>query len=228
MGSMRTPRSVQALVDEHVGRWSLERRAADPTRRAPCIALSRLPGSGGAELGQRVAERIGYSFFGIEIVDRIARERKIQRELVVGLDEHVRTVIDRYVLDALRPFNEGDYLHQVVRTLVTIAETGGAVFLGRGAAFILPPERTLRLLVTAPRDLRVERMAKTHDLSSRDASARIEHEEESRRDFHRHHFKIDPDDPSHYDLVTNIGTLGIDDATELVVAAWQRRFDRQA
>ncbi len=222
---MRSPRGVQALVDEHVARWEIARRSTGTEHRSPCIALSRLPGSGGAELGQKVAEQLDYSFFGIEIVDQIAREQHIQRELLAGLDEHVRTAIDRYVLDAMRrPYTEGDYLRHVVRTVTTIAARGGAVFLGRGAVFILPPERALRVLVVAPRAGRIERIAKTNRLTPEQAALQLEQQENERREFHRHHFRVDPDDADAYDLTVNTGTLGLDVATSLVVEAWRRRF----
>ncbi len=222
---MRSPRGVQALVDEHVARWEIARRSSRAERRSPCIALSRLPGSGGAELGQIVAEQLDCSFFGIEIVDQIAREQHIQRELLAGLDEHVRTAIDRYVLDAMRrPLTESDYLRHVVRTVTTIAERGGAVFLGRGAVFILPAERALRVLVVAPRTKRIERVVKTDGLAPEQAAQRLEQQETERREFHRHHFGVDPDDAGAYDLTVNTGTLGMEVATSLVVDAWRRRF----
>lgn len=214
---------MQALVDEHVGRWELARRAGRE-RRLPCIALSRLPGSGGAELGRRVAAELDYDFFGIEIVDQIARDQQVQRELVAGLDERVRTAIDRYVLHALRPFNEGDYIRQVARTVTTIAERGRAVFLGRGSTCILSPERALRVLVVAPLALRVEHVAKQDDVTLDQARERLAHRDEERREFHRHHFGVDPDDASVYDLVVNTGSLGMDLAVALVAEARRRRF----
>ena len=219
-----TPRGLQALVDEHVARWELARRRRGDEHRDPCVALSRLPGSGGAELGKRVAEQLAFTFFGIEIVDRIAKEENVPRELLEGLDERVRTTIDRYVLDAARDFTEGDYLKKVVRTIATLAERGGVVFLGRGSAFVLSPERALRVLVVAPREQRLERLAKAEDLDPDRARARLDHEEEVRREFHRHHFQRDPDDPSAYDLIVNTGTLGMDLAAGLVAETVRKRF----
>ena len=219
---MRRPRTLESLVEEHVQRWAVEQRSGG-ARRASCIALSRLPGSGGDELGQRVADMLDYTFFGIEIVDQIARERNIERELVAGLDEHVRSAIERYVFDALRPFNEDHYLVQVVRTVTTLAERGGAVFLGRGSTFILPPARCLRVLVVAPVEERLERIAKNDDLHPKDALERLAYLEEERRAFYRHHFHADPDHPSVYDLVVNTGTLGLENAAGLVVEAFRRK-----
>ena len=222
---MRThPRSLQELVDEHVRRYELERRGGRGERRAACIALSRQPGSGGEELGHDLATELGFDFFGIEIVDQIAREKHVQRELVAGLDEHVRSLIDRYVLHALQPFDEGDYLRGVARAVTTIAERGRAVFLGRGAVFILPPDRALRVLVVAPRELRIERVAKRHDLAADDAARQLEREDEERLAFHRHHFDRDPDDASFYDLVLNTGTLGAELALALAAESWRRKF----
>jgi cytidylate kinase len=219
---MRRPRTLESLVEEHVQRWAVEQRAGT-ARRAPCIALSRLPGAGGVELGQAVADALDYTFFGIEIVDQIAQEGNVERQLVADLDEHVRSALERYVLDALRPFNENHYLKQVVRTVTTLAERGGAVFLGRGATFILPPERCLRVLVVAPIEQRLERIAKADNLRPKHALDRLSYQEEERRAFYKHHFHADPDHPAGYDLVVNTGTLGLDNAVDVVVEAFRRK-----
>ena len=222
------PRGLQQLVEYQVHRWELERRKGTPLHPAPCVAMSRLPGSGAASLGRRVAERLGYGFFGIEIVDTIARQQGVQRELVAALDEHVRSLIDRFVADSFRsrPFREGDYLRQVVHTVATLGQQGMAVILGRGSAFVLPPGQALRVLVVAPREARIEHLAKERSLSREQAEERLAREEGERREFNRYHFDVDPDDASLYDLVVNTATLGQEGAEELIVAALQRRFPK--
>ena len=47
-----------------------------------------------------------------------------------------------------------------------------------------------------------------------------------RREFLRHHFGVDPYDPTLYDLTVNTDTLGIDTSVSLVVDAL-RRADRE-
>ena len=54
------------------------------------MAISRLPHCGATAIGQRLAEELGYGFFGREILSQIARERGIQAQLVEGLDDRVR------------------------------------------------------------------------------------------------------------------------------------------
>jgi cytidylate kinase len=219
-------RSIEELADRQMKRWAMLRRSTAAERARPCIALSRLPGAGAAALGQRLAERLDYTFFGIELVDWIARSAGLARELVAGVDEHIRNGIERLVADALRSqhFSESDYLHHLLRIVNTIGERGAAVILGRGAQFILPPERALRILLIAPDELRRENLAKQRGLAPEEAAAVLVREDAGRQNFHAHHFGRNPDDPVHYDLVLNLGTLAIDAAVELSIGALRARF----
>jgi cytidylate kinase len=200
-------------------------------REAPraCIALSRFPGSGAAALGIDVARRLDFDFFGIEIVDRMARDSGLPRRLAAAFDERVRNSIERYVVDAFREgaFVETDYLRHLVRTIRSIGESGSAVLLGRGAPYILPAERALRVLVVAPRKTRLENLAKALGLDVTHAEQQLIREDEERRRFLGHHFRVDPDDPTRYDLVVNTGMLGHDAACEAVVSAYRARFPAQ-
>lgn len=224
---MVLPRSLDQLVDHQVRRWQLEARRQRLRPRRPCVALSRLPGSGADEFGQLLADRLDYAFFGIEIVDRIARQAGIQQELVAGMDERVRSAIEA-VIDGLRnrpaAFSESSYVARLIRVIATLGEGGSAVIVGRGSSCILGPEHALRVLVVAPREERLERLAKRYDLPRGEALARLEREDEGRRHFIERSFHIDPDDASLYDLAVNTGSLGIDGAVDLVEDVLARRW----
>src|SRR5262245_65026122 len=104
--------------------------------RRPCIALSRLPGSGADELGRRLADQLRYAFFGVEIVDRIARLAGIEQELIAGMDERVRGAIES-VIDGLRnrpaPFSESAYVSRLVRVIATLGGGRWGGIVGRGS-----------------------------------------------------------------------------------------------
>jgi len=218
-------RSLEQLVRHQVRRWEIEERNR-PGAPPACIALSRSPGSGGAEVGLRVAEVLGYGFFGIELVDEIARKTHVQRHLVEGLDEHLRNAVERFLSDGFRSgsFRESDYLRGLMRTLGALSQRGGAVILGRGSPFVLPASRTLRVLVIAPLEFRATRAAAARKLELDAARRVVEAEDAERRRFLGHHFHVDPDDPSLYDLVVNTGTIGPAGAAELVGRAFEERF----
>ena len=90
------------------------------------------------------------------------------------------------------------------------------MILGRGSCYVLTPERTLRVLVVAPRAYRIERLARTVGVSPEEADNRLNKEDAERREFIGHHFGLDPDTSTLYDLVVNTGTLGLDAASALV------------
>ena len=101
---------------------------------------------------------------------------------------------------------------------------GLAVLLGRGSPFILAEDRTLRVLVVAPRPWRVQRRVDETGESAEEATKQIEQDDESRQRFLRADFKVEPDDPRLYDLVVNTASLGIEGAAELIVQGLRRRF----
>ena len=89
---------------------------------------------------------------------------------------------------------------------------------------MLPRERALRVLVFAPRELRAERIAKQEDLGPEAAVRRLADLDADRRAFLLHHFRLDPDDLSHYDLALNLGTLSQEAAERLIADALALRF----
>ncbi|HTY16726.1 MAG TPA: cytidylate kinase-like family protein [Myxococcota bacterium] len=198
--------------------------------RRPCVAISHFPSSGGHAVGRRVADLLGYGFFDREIIDQIVRDEGVQQRLVRELDEHVRSAIDRYLLDAFRGgnFTESDYLKSVIRVLQALGHEGAAVVLGRGAPFVLSGRQALRVLVVAPTPQRIDRLAQKLSLDLVPAAKRLEQDESNRREFLRHHFGIDrQDDPMLYDLVVNTGGLSVDVAADLVADAVRRRFPQE-
>jgi cytidylate kinase len=175
-----------------------------------------------------VADALDYTFFGIEIVDWIARSTGLARQLVAGVDERIRNAIDRSVADSFRAerFTESDYLREVVRVVTSLGEQGSAVILGRGSPFILPPERALRALLVGPPEMRAENLAKQRALPLARAREVLAEEDAQRLQFLRHHFGRNPDDPTHYDLVLNLGTLSQDAAERLLIDALAARFPK--
>jgi cytidylate kinase len=222
---MTLSRRVDALVGHQLSLWEA---AGRPAQVQPCIAIASLPGAGGDDVGRLVATRLGYGLFGREIVDQIAQRRGVSEALMRDLDDRMRNLIERYVADLLRsrPFNETDFLREVISAVTTLGRRGLAVIVGRGAAFILDPQSALRVLVAAPVAVRLERVAKQRGLERAPAEAMLRDEDARRTEFVRHHFGARLDDPLCYDLVLNTGMLGLEAAANLVVEAYQTRFPR--
>jgi cytidylate kinase len=201
-------------------------QAAAAVRPAPAVAFSRLPGAGGEEVGRLVAEQLDYGFFGREMVDQVADEIGVDHWTMRGLDERVRTAIERSLSDwfGRSSFSEDAYLRGMSHAIATLGERGGVVIVGRGAPFLLPAERTLRVLLVAPRATRLERYASVKQISSGRADAELTRAEQERSRFAERQFGVQQADPVLYDLVVNTGTLGFEGAAGLVVQALRLRF----
>ena len=223
------PKSIDSLIERQMRRWEIRQQPAAPVRR-PCIAISRLPHSGGATLGRQVAERLDYGLFDGELLDLVAEEHGVQRRLVEGVDEQVRTGIEKFVTDAfrLRSFTESDYLRQLVHVVTSLGARGAAVLVGRGAPQILSPGRALRVFVVASQEHRAAALARAQDLAPEAAAKLLDELDQTRADFSRRQFGVRQDDPALYDLVVNTGTLGIEGSADLVVEALWRRFPKAA
>lgn len=219
---MALSRRAEAQLTYQVRRWHRREYGTG----SHCIAISRLSGSGGAEVARRVGEALDFGVFGHELIDQISGDDAGRKLLLQDLDEQVRDGISRYVLDAvrIRRFTEGDYLEKIVHAVATLGERGMAVVLGRGAPFILSADRALRVLLVAPFERRVARWVELRDLSPGEAEKALREEDARRAEFHRYHFQRDYTDPTLYDLALNTDSLGYETSATMVVDAFRRRF----
>jgi cytidylate kinase len=220
-----TARSLDALIERQVHQWQAARKAAE-RRARPCISISRQPGTGGEDLGRRLAERLGYGYFEREIVDAIAKKTGVAEHLVASLDERLRSQVERYVVDAFRrqALTESVYLRALATVVSTLTEGGGAVIVGRGANFVAAPERTLRVLLVAPAAFRAQRAARAHELSAEAALEAVEKGDAERRAFIRHHFGVDQLDPTLHDIALNVAQLPEATLDRVVLEALHGRF----
>jgi cytidylate kinase len=112
-----------------------------------------------------------------------------------------------------------------LRTLIreTIRETaaqGGVVIVAHGAAFALAGrEGLLRVLVTAPIELRTRRIAEARGTDAAQATKELKRSDEARAAYLKTFHGVDRELPTHYDLVVNTETLEPDAAAEIVARA---------
>lgn len=131
------------------------------------ITISRQFGSGGRELGKRLADYLGWDYYDKEIIETLANEH--------GLDEaYVRNMLSNHGWHNLQltyrnsfshlTFDPGIRTTLLVRTreiLQEIAEAGNnCIIVGRDADIILYEYRPFRICVCADLDSRLRRCMK--------------------------------------------------------------------
>jgi hypothetical protein len=211
------------LFERQARRWAIERGAGMPASRGAVVSVSRQPWAGGDEVAERVAAWLDYGLFGLEALRALAADPALRDRLVADLAPAARAAVEeraRLLFDGIEPAE----LRGIASVVAALGERGMAVLVGRGAISVLPRERTLRVLVVAPRDERARRLAAARGLGPEEAARELEREDRERLAFLRERLGVAGDDPSLYDLVVNTGQLTAEAAAALVVEALRRRF----
>jgi hypothetical protein len=154
---------------------------------------------------QSLADRLNISLHDQSLVDRIARDRNLEKTVVSQLDEHAISQAELWVKGVLnrRIFMKDEYHTALVKIVTNIAAGGDVLFLGRGAHLILRDKATLRIRVVASWSTRLARIMERTGLSRAEARALLEETDRNREEFIRKVFKVDPNAPENFDLVLN-------------------------
>lgn len=193
----------------------------------PIITISRQMGSGGKPIADLVARKLGkpWKVYHKDILDQIAKESKLEKEIVEETDETQKPVISEIVFDALgkKYMSLPSYYKQLLKILSQIGKRGHAIIIGRGASYLFP--KALRVRIICDYEQRIKWLMKYDKLSRSAALRRIKESDLTRKNFTKTLFKHDDQKAHHFDLVIQTGpSLGIKEASELIVVLAKRKF----
>ena len=227
-------RSLERIVNRQVLRWNQQRAKKEGGgervhrfEQQPMICISREFGGLGGEIGKVVARRLGFDFYGQELVHEIAQRAHVRDQLVESLDERLQDNVQAWVSQLIDGscFAPSDYLRNLSKVVLTLGRHGRGVLIGRGAHLILNPKSTLRVRTFGPLEQRIEYIARRDGLKEADARKKVLRIDAERVAFYREHFGVDVGDPHLFDLLINVGTLTVDAAADLVIQAFHARFE---
>jgi cytidylate kinase len=215
-------KSVTRIIEDQIHRYQVahsERKEEKPG--ISVVTLSREPGSGGRIVASRLAEKLGIDIFHQEVIHEMAESAHVSEQLLETLDEKGLSVLEDWISSLVnkRYLWPDRYMQHLMKVIGTIGRHGRAVIVGRGANFILPPEKRFSVRIVAPQAWRINNIAKEFGLSPEDAKRRVMRTESDRRAFIRKYFNADIADPTNYDLVINTATLNVDDAVKMISSA---------
>ena len=218
-------RTINQIVEDQVQAWLLSQpRIQKEEAPAPAVTLSRDPGSGGNELGQKLADDLGYTLFHQEVIHAMAESSNVSERLLETLDEKGLSLLEDWINSMVdrRHLWPDQYLRHLLKVIGALGKHGSAVLIGRGANFLLPADRRFALRVIAPREIRVKNIAKEFEIPLEEANRRTLEIEANRKSFIRKYFNADIEDPLNYDLVVNTGGISLDVAVAAVKAAFEK------
>jgi cytidylate kinase len=215
-------RSIERIVEEQVKNWHLSQvKRRKKKTAAPVITISREPGSGGRLLAQEIAKKHALDLFHQEVLHKMAASAKVNATLLGTIDERGLNTLENWIASLVheRHLWPDQYLQHLMKVIGIIGKHGGAVVVGRGANYILPPENRFRVRVVAPLEVRVDNVARDFDVSREEAKKRVIRTDSDRRAFIRKYFNAEISDPTQYDLVINTENIDIETAAKTVSGA---------
>lgn len=215
-------RSIDQIVEEQVRRWQIiQTQEKKEAERISVITISREPGSGGNILAKQLSDRLKYDLFYQEFIHNMAESAQVSVRLLETLDEKGASVLEEWISSLVdkRHLWPDRYLQHLMKIIGTIGKHGRAIIVGRGANFVLPPDKRLSIRVISPLETRLKNVSQEFGVSVDDARPRVLKTESDRRAFIKKYFNEDIRDPLNYDVIINTGTLSIHDAVNAVVGA---------
>jgi cytidylate kinase len=204
------------------------------------ITISRQYGAGGSEVAQRVATALNWKVVDNELVEEVAARAGLPAAHVAEREERVASFAERLArtLAASTPelfaapehggtvpkLQEADLVRITETVVAEVAARGKVVLVGRAAPAVLAQERdSLHVQLVAPRAYRIQAAAERLGQDPEKVAGIVDETDSMRARYLRQYYRRDWYDPVNYHLVLNTGLLGIDGATEVIVAEARRR-----
>jgi cytidylate kinase len=225
------PGEVEAIkkkAEDNIRKWlhaaHTQKRLSEgnvPENVGPYIVVARETGAGGSAIASLVGRKLGWDVLDKEIVDFLASEYGTSRDLVELADEKHINVIEEIFTNWIEGlgFSSTAYVHRLHHFLLLAAHHGNVVIVGRGAQFILPPERGLSVRILAPLKFRIEQIRLQQGGSSKAAEKFVKDSDRQREAFAEVNFHHKANDLHAYDLLINVEKLGQEGVAELIVDA---------
>ncbi len=194
------------------------------------ITIGREFGSGGRELGKRLAEELGYAYYDKEIVSAIADRSKLAEDYVNQVVEnHIHTYYPITMSISMSTPAE-DSVYAVNRNIFTaqaeildeLAKKSDCVIVGRCADHILSAYHPFRIYVYADMAHKIARCRArgegSEKLTDKELEKRIRSIDKARAQYYRFYTGESHDDRMTYDLSINTSTIAVPDAAAAVAA----------
>ena len=197
------------------------------------ITIGRQFGSGGREIGKKLARVLEIPYYDKELLAVAAKESGLALDFLQDMDEkHSHSLL--YSLCVGRPnLALGNCNISVERmasraqreAVLHVAGQGSCVIVGRGADYILRNEaRLFRVFVSAGIDFRVRRVVKRDGITEDEARDRIRSMDKARSAYYNFNTEQKWGAAQNYDLCLNVSQWGTDGSVKLILRALRQAY----
>lgn len=190
------------------------------------ITITRQYGSGGREIGRKLAEAYEIPFYDNEIITRAAKETGFAEAAFENIEDKAANSLLYSIAMGMNMFNNQEvgysglslddriFLAQsnVIRRVV---KEGPCVIVGKCADYILKDkENVVNLFIKASVDFRIHRSIETDGLPEAKAAELVLKKDKSRANYYKYHSGERWDNVLNYDMAIRSDLCGIDGTVE--------------
>lgn len=220
-----------SLVDRQLRQWQEKEEKQKSREKSVCpwdtahLTISRAYGARGYRIGQLVAEKLHWQVYSRSLVEYIAERSNLRQKVVADFDEKKKSRTLSQTLFEPSSYSSDKHYRHLVQVILSLADHGRAVIVGRGANFITDRQNGLHVRVTASLDARIKRYANKEKVSFKAAKRKVESVDKDRADYIKHYFHQDPEEPHHYDLVINVEHFTNEQVADMIISAMEVKFN---
>lgn len=191
-------------------------------RMKKVITITRQYGSGGREIGRKLAEAYGIPFYDNEIISRAAKdtgfaeaafeqaEDKASNSLLYSIAMGMNVFSSQDVGFAGLSLDDRIFLAQS-KVIRNVAAEGPCVIVGKCADYILrEQENVVNLFIRASLDFRIRRAVEVEGISQEKSAEAVMKKDKSRANYYKYHSGERWDNVLNYDMAICSDLCGID------------------
>ena len=189
------------------------------------ITMAREYASGGSEIAQAVADKLGIPLYNKELITIAAKKSGLAEEAIAASENQRSSslIYSLYMMGNTMPLADQVYILQS-NVIKELAQKGSCVILGRCGDYVLRDRKdVLRTFVFAPLDQRIA-IAKSRpdakDMSDRLWETTLAKHDRARASYYNYYTENHWGEAKNYDLCLN-AALGRDVCADLIVKAAQ-------
>ena len=185
------------------------------------ITIGRSFGSGGREIGRKLAETLGMTYYDRELLEKVAKESGLSKEYIELFDEKKPVLPVFSILPIGSIANEEQMevkLQKLQRQVIErLAEKGPCVFIGRRADLLLRGRpNTCSIFITAPEEYCAARVALRDGLTEQESLDKIRRMNRNRRAYYNYTGEGRWGEASNYNLCIDSSVLGVEGSVALI------------